>query len=298
MNPDNAHHVYKWIEPYLDENGYPINELSCKTRYFVFHEGQPVTFWDRDECLKQFPDKTPRTYTFVPSKLTDNTALLATNADYAEELAANSKAEKAALLDGCWNYKADEGSFFSRDWLVKVAEPPRRSTIARAWDKASQIPTDTNRYPDYTASVKMHKDEEGFYTIVGDYCPSNKDSESMVYGRFRALPGDRDRLIANQCHADGDSCYVVLPVDPGAAGKVEFQQAASKLTQEGFIVKEDPTPNNKSKLKRFEPFSAACQNGLVRIAESTFPNRATLDHFYKEMELFTGERSTATIKDD
>ena len=48
-------------------------------------------------------------------------------------------------------------------------------------------------------------------------------------------------------------------------------------------------PSNKAKLKRFEPFAVAAQNGLVKIVESDFPNQETLNAFYKELEAFDGE---------
>ena len=56
-------------------------------------------------------------------------------------------------------------------------------------------------------------------------------------------------------------------------------------------------PNNKSKLKKFEPFSSACENGQVFIVESTFEKDALLQ-LYKELEEFDGERSSSSKKDD
>lgn len=299
MNPDSESWVLPWIESYLDEDGYPKMELSCKTRYFVFDDGELVTSWSKEELKAKYPDKNPRTYTFVPSKLTDNKKMLENgNEDYADNLAANNAAQKAALLDGCWYYKDTRGSYFSRDWLQKVTSVPTGSRCARAWDKSGSIPSETYRSPDYTASVKMYKDKEGFYYITGEHHHTAKDADTEVYGRFRRLPGDRDTIIHNQATMDGTDCFVVFAIDAGQAGKTEFQSSSAKLMQDGFIVKSDPMPNNKDKLKRFEPFSSACQNGFVRILENTFPNKASLEHFYKEMETLSGDRSTAARKDD
>lgn len=90
----------------------------------------------------------------------------------------------------------------------------------------------------------------------------------------------------------------MLPKDPSGAGTIEYTESAKKLILEGFVVKPDAMPGNKKKLQRFMPFSSACQNGFVYIVEDSFPNVETLTHFYKELESFNGERSTATIKDD
>lgn len=144
----------------------------------------------------------------------------------------------------------------------------------------------------------MLKGKDGFYYIVGDYDSEAHDKGSEIIGRFRRKPGERDRLILQQAEVDGSDVKIVLPKDPGAAGEVEYRESAKKLIEAGFVPKKDPVPANKSKLKRFEPFSSACENGLVRIVESSFPNKATLDHFYSELESFDGERSTATRKDD
>lgn len=110
--------------------------------------------------------------------------------------------------------------------------------------------------------------------------------------------GERDQLIEQQAHVDGAEVTIVLPKDPSGAGVVEYQESAKKLISKGFSVKPDAMANNKSKLTKFSPFSSACQNGFVYIVEDSFPNQATLEHFYKELEIFNGERSTATVKDD
>jgi len=88
-----------------------------------------------------------------------------------------------------------------------------------------------------------------------------------------------------------------LPEDPGSGGKSEFLQSSKELMAEGFIVRKDSAPTTAKKLKKFEPFSAASQNGLISIVESSF-DRKTLDAIYKELEGFDGERSSRVKKDD
>lgn len=298
MNPDPDSWVKNWIDPFLDEDGYPIPELAGKVRYFIYYDGNLFTSWDEEELKFNFPTEVPLTYTFIPSLLTDNKIMLEQNPNYAATLAANTKAEKAALLSGCWKYVLDEGSYFNRDWLPRVDRVPEGAAYARAWDKASSVPTDVNKYPDYTASTKMAKDSNGIFYIVGDHHPEATDGDTGIYGKFRRLPGERDNIIQNQSKMDGDDCTVIFSRDPAQAGDVEFLESAKKLQTEGFTVRADPMPGNKSKLKRFEPFSAACMNGQVRIVPSTFKNQATLEAFLKELEQFVGQDATARVKVD
>lgn len=154
-------------------------------------------------------------------------------------------------------------------------------------------------YPDYTAaSPKIYKDRQGYYYLVGEYIPEFKDPDKdAALGRFRKRAGERDTLILKQALADGSDCVQVFSQDAGQAGQSEFLNSSARLIEEGLIVKKDPIANNKTKLTKFQPFAAACENGLVFIVENTF-RKETLEDFYKELELFDGERSTATRKDD
>ena len=138
---------------------------------------------------------------------------------------------------------------------------------------------------------------DGLYYIIGDYIKDNHQEDTDIYGRVRMRAGERDRLIAKQSAHDGDECTVVLPKDPSASGAFEFQQSSIALIEQGFTVKADPMPSNKTKLTKFSPFASACENGLVRICKDTF-NLATYEALCKELESFDGERSTAHRKDD
>lgn len=313
-NPDADSWVLKWVEWYLDEDGYPDESKCGKIRYFVMVEGQPKFADTREEIEKLYPEQCyikdqntgevtyipAKTFTFINATIFDNPILIKTNPTYLADLQAQPEVERARLLHGNWYARAKGSNYFQRDWLKKADKVPLGCKQCRAWDKASQEPSEKNRYPDYTAgSPLFSKDKDGFTYISWGFDKDIKDDEeSQITGQFRKRPGERDALILKQAKKDGTDVHVVFSVDPGAAGKVEYQESAKKLIREGFVVKEDPMPNNKSKLKRFEPFSSACQNGLVYIVESSFPNKETLEHFYKCLEAFTGEDSTSAYKDD
>lgn len=309
MNPDCDSWVLKWIMPYLDEEGYIDPEMNGKIMYFVTVDGEPVFHESREYLIENFrhlcyikntkTGKTqfipPKSFVVIGSTIFDNQLLIDKNPNYLAELNSLPPVEKARLLHGNWFARPQGSGHFKREWLGKVDRPPV-GTVVRAWDKASEEPSEKEWKPDFTASIKMIKTREGRYCICGDWIPEHSDS--AFKGRFRKRAGARDVIIGNQALHDGDDCIQVLPVDPAAAGKVEYQESAKKLIELGVRVKPDPMPTNKSKLTKFMPFSSACENGLVDIYEDSFPDKQTLEFFYKELEAFDGERSTRELKDD
>lgn len=284
MNPDASHFVFDFVEMFLDEEGFPIKELSGKTAYFLIVKGDIFTAWTSEELEQKFPGKKPQTFTYIPSTLDDNKILTDLEPEYAETLDSMPEDKRKQLLLGCWFASNNHAMYFKREWLHKADSVPSNSRCVRGWDKASEEPNPNLRHPDFTASVKMYKDRQGNYYITNGT-------------RFRKRSGERDQMILRQAEADGRDCYVVFPVDPGAAGKDSFRHSTKMFLEEGFVVKKDPMPPTKPKLTKFEPFATAAQNGQVYIVESGW-DRDELKLFYDELESFTGERSTASRKDD
>lgn len=195
-----------------------------------------------------------------------------------------------------WNARPKGASYFERGW-VKDYKLPANTTACRAYDLAATERSQVNKHPDFTAGIKMHKDRDGYFYIVGDYHEDFYDETTDAYGRMCKRVGDRDNVIMKQAAYDGDEVTIIFPVDPSAAGKQVYTEMAKKFQGAGFRVKKDPMPTNKSKLTKFLPFADACENGLVRIVKSTF-TVATYEALMKELEAFNGERSSDTRKDD
>ena len=313
-NPDSDSWVVKFVLPYLNEEGDPSDEMCGKVMYFVIDNDEPIMAHSAQELKDKYPHLTtqenintgeiiqvePKSIVFIGGTIFDNPALIRLNPNYLASLKAQTAINRARLLDGNWFVREQAASYFQREWLNKIdyKDVPKNLKYVRAWDKAASIPSEKYKYPDYTTSTKMAKDTDGNIYIFGDYDYDAIDEKSKIYGRFRRLPGQRDNLILQQSKIDGDDVTVILPKDPSGAGIIEYTESAKKLIVEGFVVKPDPTPSNKGKLQRYMPFSSACQNGFVYIVEDSFPNKETLEHWYKENESFNGERSTATVKDD
>ncbi len=309
-NPDNSSWVLSFVEDYLDEQGYPNPEWCGKIRYFVIIDDKPVFADTPEEIEKRYPDLVwsindvtgekvyipPLSFSFIGGTIWDNPALIKANPRYLSALKAQTPINRARLLDGCWYAKPQGSQYWQREWCKAVdAIPPDATESIRAWDKGYTEPSDKNRYPDYTACIKMCKDTKGYYYIVGDFAKTSIDPQTTVYGRFRKRFGERNMLMIQQAEFDGTETLVTIPEESGA-GKGEFEELCKLFNEAGFRVKGAPT--SKNKLARFANFSSAAQNGLVYIVENSFPNKATLEAFYRELEGFDGSRSTGTVKDD
>lgn len=299
-NPDPDHKIKELIQWYLDEEGYPDPEKDGVIRWFVREDGDFVWASTKEELIDRFgEDADPMSFCFVSGTIYDNPIMLKGNKSYLSFLKGLNPVDKAQLLYGNWNVRAEGANYFKRDNLIKVPSKPMRATWARGWDTASQEVTTNNKDPDFTAGVKLGKCQDGYYYLVGDHQEDNKDEALQQYGRFRKRPGERDKIIIKQGLHDGSDCVIVMPIDPGAAGKVAYEETAKRLLAAGLRVQKDPVPNNKDKLTRFAPFADAVEAGLVRVVESTF-DKASLEILLKELERFDGERSGRSVnaKDD
>jgi len=314
-NPNPDSWVLDLVEWYLDDDGIPNPERSGTIRHYLTVGGDFVFADTSEELVEKYPElvyientKTgkvdfvrPKTFAFIAANIDDNPALVKANPVYKSELLSLPEHEKLRQYYGSWYARPTGANYFQRDWLVEVDTYPNKAKCCRAWDKAATQPSELNKNPDYTACSPRIYMFEGLYYLVFDVHDSikdPKDNDKDISGRFRLRSGERDLLIKRQAQHDGTDCHVVFAVDPSASGKTEFESSSQKLTCEGMVVKKDPMPNNKSKLVRFEPFASACQNGLVRVVRSSFPNKATYDAFMKELEAFDGQPSTVSRKDD
>lgn len=290
LNPDPSTHIYKWVLPFLDDEGFPIKEFSGRIRYFLMVAGTFYSDWDRDKLLLQFPDKNPQTYTYIPSSLEDNKILTEMEPGYRDKLDAMPPNKRKQLLLGCWAPNDEEGLLFQRNWLRKISKADLpECTWVRAYDLASTPETENNKFPDWSWGTLVGRCSQGFYYIADA-------------NRMRERPGARNQKIIAQAGKD-QSTYgdvtVVTAVDPGAAGKSAFEEFAKVISNAGYRCKKDPIPTNKSKKVKYEPCSDMMENGLVYICEDTFEDPEVLEDFYRQNELFDGvTRSTNHRKDD
>lgn len=253
-----------WIDP---ETGFPIPERAGKLRWFI-RDGDEITWADSAEELLLFckPGQIPKSVTFIPSKLTDNPALMAQDPGYLSNLHSLPLVDRMRLLDGNWKIRAVQGMFFRRPWFgtpMDAHEVPKDGKTIRYWDRAASEPTQSSPDPDWTVGVKM-KRVGGMYYVL-DVC------------RFRGRPETVLRVMKSTAVNDGREVEQIFEQDPGQAGKVEISMLYREFT--GFHVSARPV--TKKKTIRAKPASSAVEGGTVRVVRAKW-NEA----FFQELEAF------------
>lgn len=253
-----------WIDP---DTGFPIEDRCGVIRWFV-KRGEDTHWYDSKEEAEKIwgKDAMPKSFTFINATVKDNQLI---DPAYEANLKALSRVEREALYLGNWNVKANSGTYFQKSWceFVKLGDVPPAKAEMRAWDTASTEPSEVNPDPDYTASTKMRLAVDGYYYV-------------MHAVRDRKRPSGVKQMMRKYAAIDGLKCTVGLPLDAGGAGKAVFEDHAKNLA--GYKFKKCKT--TKSKLERFEPFSAAAEAGLVKIVEGDWN-----DDWCRELENFVGD---------
>lgn len=136
-----------------------------------------------------------------------------------------------------------EGGMFQRSWfkdVVDTAIPARRNKV-RAWDLAA------SSNGDYTVGTLMSRDP-----ATGVYYIEN-------IKRFRGSSLDVERTILQTAQSDGRGVRIILPQDPGQAGKDQASNYVRKLA--GFNAK--AVRPSGSKEIRAAAFAAQVEAGHV-----------------------------------
>jgi phage terminase large subunit-like protein len=329
LNPDRDSWCMDFVEWYIDpETGFPCQDKCGEIRYYLIVDGKPIFGPDEQFFIDNHYDLVnpvtdletgertyvrPKRFVFYFFNIFDNKIGMKMNPTYISELNGLPEHERQTQLFGNWFAEPKNSTMFSRSFL-KGLDPKEPKVIlpdgckeVRAWDKAYKEPSEKYMFPDYTASIKMYKSKIGEYYIAGDFHPELHDDfkqgEDVVCGRFRKNVGIRDQWMLEQARYDGKGCTVVIPKESGA-GAGEWVQLRGMFMDEGFKVMGAETGNKKGgKALRFAAFCSAAEQGAVYILVDTFPNKATLNAFLKELEKFNPDpdgkwRSTNTIKDD
>jgi len=153
---------------------------------------------------------------------------------------------------------ADDGGMFRADWFEAPTELPAKRVRVRARDLAASADGD------YTVGVLMSKDSNGIFYI-----------ENVI--RFRDTPLGVEKKIFETARNDGRSVQIILPQDPGQAGKSQAQSFIRRLA--GYIVKAvRPTGPKET---RAAAFAAQCEAKNVKMVKGHWN-----DCFTDELEMF------------
>ena len=262
-NPDADSWVAEFVAWWIDqETGFPIAERAGVMRYFV-RVSDEIVWADRPEDLLQYlpqPGNLPPGFdlprpisvTFIPATVFDNHALLQVNPEYLVSLLSLPLLERERLLEGNWKIRPAAGLYFKRQWCAVVDEVPVDLDIVRYWDLAATEKTEFND-PDWTVGIKLGRDRNGGYWLL-----------DMV--RWRANPGDVERLMLNTATQDGKRVRIGFGQDPGQAGKSQVLHLVRALS--GFTVA--GAPESGDKITRFGPFSSQCNAGNVKVLRGSW----------------------------
>lgn len=274
-NPLKSSFLCKWIEWYLDEEGYPRKDRDGVVRYFIRKDNTMIWGDTKEELIEKYSTPlftpTPMSFCFISALITDNPALLEAQPEYLGWLEGLGRVEQARLRWGCWYADEEASGYWKKEWAEVVDWPPFKvKKKVRAYDLAGTIPSEMNPNPDYTVGVLMSKDDYGNYYV-----------EDVV--RFRARHGEVYQRILETAREDGDDVLIVIPQDPNAAGKAYASTIVKDLAEQGFYAKTKAT--NQSKITRFAPFCAASEAGGIKLVQGDW-NEA----FIEELEGFDGSR--------
>lgn len=151
-----------------------------------------------------------------------------------------------------------EGTLFKTGMFPIDDAAPTGGTIVRRWDLAATRQVGT-RDPDWTVGVKMARYTDGRFSIL-----------DVV--RLRGDPQEVEATIKNTAALDGHNVEIILPQDPGQAGKAQAEYFIRMLT--GYRVRAERETGDKA--TRAAPFSSQANAGNVSLVRAPW-NRTFLD---------------------
>ena len=270
-NPELDSWVEKLIAWWINQDdasssyGLPIPDRSGVLRWFIRIDDSLEWADTPGELKAKFGGAVmPKSLTFIPAKLTDNKILMEADPGYLANLQAQTRLERARLLDGNWKAAPNPGDWFRRSDFKMVAAPEPGTEFVRGWDFAASEPSESNPNPDRSATVLMGRQPSGRYVVA------HARREAWKTGKVEALV----RAYAIQ---NGHTVPVAIPIDPGAGGVGMVDHYVSALS--GYPVR--PRPIRKGKTVYAEPFAIQVQRGMVDVVIAPWN-----DFYFKELESF------------
>jgi len=245
LNPvtTRSHWIAKFVAPYLDEDDYPKPEMSGVVRYFKRSEANGIEWTTADDPLGM-------SFTFIPSKLTDNKALTSRDPQYQKNLMNLPRHKRERMLGGRWFQTLKPGRYTREMFRVIEAEPSRMRAM-RYWDHAATEPTKQNPDPDWTAGMR------------GGVSDGTLVLSHLAY--FREGPAKKRSRMRNIAEQDGDRIPIILEREPASGGKEQFYDYQTGVLR-GFHVVADPaTVARGQKMERAEKWLAWLEEGNVAV---------------------------------
>lgn len=267
-NPDASSWVRKFIDWWIGEDGYAIEERSGKIRWFIRVNEKLVWADTSEELNEKYPDIPAKSLTFISATLEDNQILMEKDPGYKANLMALDRVERERLMGGNWNIMPSAGLYFKKHYFPLVSAAPKLVRVVRCWDRAATEwkegdPGD----PDWTVGLKLGVDRWGVYYLL-----------DII--RERLSPLKVDKLIKSTAQHDGVECIVKTFQDPGAAGKNEAQHFVRMMA--GYPLHVDKIQVDK--ITAAKPSSSQAEANNICILDTM--RQEILDDFFTEVQNF------------
>ncbi len=288
FNPNPDTFLMEFVDWCLEGDfGIPATGTEDITRYWVY-VGAKLYVGNSEEEVRgklaadgRRTDTAMMTYKFIPATIYDNPVLMKNDPGYLAFLENMPTVNRARFLLGAWKARIEGEGFFRRSWCEIVDHPPAVATArVRAWDLAASVVSESQKNPDWTAGVLMSRDRFGIYYIED-------------VSRFRLQTDGVIREIVKTARYDGEDTRVIVPRDPGGAGKIAASFLLRTLAEQGVGAKSDPVSGHTGKLNAFKPFCALAESGNLRIVKGEWNNA-----FFEELEGFTSDRQKQRLRKD
>jgi len=274
-NPDPNSWVRDFVDWWIGSDGFPIPSRSGEIRFFM--RGPEDEFLWADSREELIEDSTYaqeqveemeqelreagvdadakklliKSFTFIPSTVQDNPALLRNNPQYLANLRSQDKVTRKQLLGGNWDVQPAAGLYFKEHYFPTLDVGPEDIKRAvRYWDMAATKPHDGNPDPDYLVGC-----------LLGELSSPIDGTKYAVLGieRHRESPGEVKSIVKRTAEKDaevyGRDLRIRMEQEPGSAGKSQihdYEKLLSDYDFEGDKVTGD-------KITRAEAPSAAAE---------------------------------------
>lgn len=310
MNPSADTWVRKFVDWYLYPEGHelfgrPDPSKQAKVRWFIRNSEEMIWRDERKQLFDEFgvkdedgnllPDDhkyqiKPLSFSFISASVYDNPYIAPSYIAFLEGL---NRVEKESLLYGSWEARDLGSTYFQRSWCSEIIDydPSEIVKVARAFDFAGTLRSETNRSPDYTVSVLMAKTRSGDYLVLD-------------VKRTRIQFGNWQKFVMDNAREDRDrfrDVHILIPEDPNPAAKSACTLLIRELAEQGFHAQRMRA--SSAKLDRFRPFSSLAQNGFVKFLKGCghdLENKVYNDNgfIYRELEAFDGKRRSGETGHD
>lgn len=272
-NPDPDSWVKHFIQWWIDSRstlkdgkpnpnfGLPMPGRDGVLRWFVRRGDRIEWAFTKQELEEKYGKYDPKTYTgvlpksvtFIRATVYDNPALLGKDPGYLGNLQNLPAYERAQLLEGNWEVRAQAGDLFPRYKIQVVDEAPiPYQKRARGWDRAASTKR-PGTDPDATANVLISQGPDGLWYV--------EFAEEMWQA-----PYEVNTAMKGYATQDGYETAITYNQDPGSAGVYEAQDTAKDLA--GYIVQFEVATGDKA--TRAKPFSNQWRAGNVRLVRGAW----------------------------